>query len=268
MKATLWRKNQWRTAFEFKYRKMHQEDSPHHPWWYALCFTFSNPVDMTAHSQISLPLMKNQDLAKISKRKGKKSRQSWILRSLKKGHHTKLTITVLCPNLLCKLFVLQPLSRLALRWMCDSPQTRCAQRTTPYISVTRTSDKRMKKRKVKRFLQGRRLFLKMDGCTRQRINYFATNIKYVDDSNNRVTHTLAIPMLITQWVSNLVENVFKDKYQVETESGFVHCHRQCMKYAEDGGKTECEDSQFRTDWNWKRWRWSANRSWGWAEWWK
>jgi len=34
-------------------------------------------------------------------------------------------------------------SPVVLRWMCDSPRTRCAWRTTPYIYVARTSNNRV-----------------------------------------------------------------------------------------------------------------------------
>ena len=51
-----------------------------------------------------------------------------------------------------------------------------------------------KKEKIvlKKMLRDKFCFLKMDACTRQRINYFAINVQFVDDNNTLTIRTLAV----------------------------------------------------------------------------
>ena len=56
-----------------------------------------------------------------------------------------------------------------------------------HVSLDRTNIRRLvikhakqKKDEMRQVLKGRHVFLKMDGCTRQRVNYFAINVRYSD----------------------------------------------------------------------------------------
>ena len=48
------------------------------------------------------------------------------------------------------------------------------------------------KEEPKKSLKGRFVFLKMDGCTRHRVNYFAINVRFVCENNKIVIETLAV----------------------------------------------------------------------------
>ena len=48
------------------------------------------------------------------------------------------------------------------------------------------------KEDLKKSLKGRFVFLKLDGCTRHRVNYFAINVRFVCENNKIVTKTLAV----------------------------------------------------------------------------
>ena len=48
------------------------------------------------------------------------------------------------------------------------------------------------KEELKKSLKGRFVFLKMDSCTRHRVNYFAINVRFVCENNKIVTKTLAV----------------------------------------------------------------------------
>ena len=48
------------------------------------------------------------------------------------------------------------------------------------------------KQELKNTLKNRFLFLKMDGWTRHKVNYFAINARFTNDDNKVVTKTLAI----------------------------------------------------------------------------
>ena len=53
---------------------------------------------------------------------------------------------VLCrelPQILPTVYVIVATPPVVLRWLCDSPRTGCVWRTTPYIYVARTSNKRV-----------------------------------------------------------------------------------------------------------------------------
>ena len=44
------------------------------------------------------------------------------------------------------------------------------------------------KEELKELLKGQLIYLKMDACTRHRVNYFAINVRFVDESNMMVTN--------------------------------------------------------------------------------
>jgi len=70
------------------------------------------------------------------------------------------------------------------------------------------------KNKLKEELRDKFLFLKMDGCTRHRINYFALNVQFVDSKNEVRIFTLAVRDTENQhssdFIQRLVEDVLKD----------------------------------------------------------
>ena len=71
-----------------------------------------------------------------------------------------------------------------------------------------------RKNKLKETLHDIFLFLKMDGCTRHRINYFALNVQFVDSKNKVRIFTLAVRDTENQhssdFIQRLVEDVLKD----------------------------------------------------------
>ena len=70
------------------------------------------------------------------------------------------------------------------------------------------------KNKLKEELRDKFLFLKMDGCTRHRISYFALNVQFVDSKNEVRIFTLAVRDTENQhssdFIQRLVEDVLKD----------------------------------------------------------
>jgi hypothetical protein len=70
------------------------------------------------------------------------------------------------------------------------------------------------KEELQRTLKGRFVFLKMDACTRHRVNYFASNVRFVDGNNKIVTQTLAVKdteaHYTSEYLEKLVEKVLKD----------------------------------------------------------
>ena len=70
------------------------------------------------------------------------------------------------------------------------------------------------KNKLKEELRDKFLFLKMDGCTRHRINYLALNVHFVDSKNEVRIFTLAVRDTENQhssdFIQRLVEDVLKD----------------------------------------------------------
>ncbi|KAM4049182.1 LOW QUALITY PROTEIN: uncharacterized protein ACNLHF_006937, partial [Anomaloglossus baeobatrachus] len=70
------------------------------------------------------------------------------------------------------------------------------------------------KEELKKTLKGRFLFLKMDACTRHRVNYFAINVRFVCDKNEIVTKTLAVKDTkahhTSEFLQVLVEKVLQD----------------------------------------------------------
>ena len=61
----------------------------------------------------------------------------------------------------------------------------------------------------------------MDAATRHRVNYFAINIRYVDNENNSVTKTLAVRDTknshTSEFISDLLCKVLND-YNIEIEN--------------------------------------------------
>ena len=55
-------------------------------------------------------------------------------------HRLSAVLSGCCPQIITGIVATSPV---ALRWLCDSPRTGCAWRTTPYIYVARTSNKRV-----------------------------------------------------------------------------------------------------------------------------
>ena len=70
------------------------------------------------------------------------------------------------------------------------------------------------KNKLKEELRNRFLFLKMDGCTRHRMNYFALTVQFVDFKNEVRIFTLAVKDTENQhsndFIQWLIEDVLKD----------------------------------------------------------
>ena len=60
---------------------------------------------------------------------------------------------------------------------------------------------------LKEMLQGKLLFIKMDPCTRQRVNYMAINIQFIDDQNNLAICTLAMRDTKTQHSSDYIKKL-------------------------------------------------------------
>lgn len=67
---------------------------------------------------------------------------------------------------------------------------------------------------VKEILHRKFCFLKMDACTRQRINYFAINVQFVDDNNSLAIRTLAVRDTKSQhtsaYIKDIVANVLEE----------------------------------------------------------
>ncbi|XP_073507370.1 uncharacterized protein [Phyllobates terribilis] len=76
------------------------------------------------------------------------------------------------------------------------------------------------KEDLKKTLKRRFMFLKMDACTRHRVNYFAINVRYVCDHKDIVTKTLAVKDTkahhTSQFLQALVEKVLQD-YELKKE---------------------------------------------------
>ena len=66
------------------------------------------------------------------------------------------------------------------------------------------------KNKLKEKLRDKFLFLKMDGCTRHRINYFALNIQFVDSKNELRVFTLAVRDTENQHSSDFIQRLVED----------------------------------------------------------
>ncbi|XP_075172075.1 uncharacterized protein LOC142243755 [Anomaloglossus baeobatrachus] len=76
------------------------------------------------------------------------------------------------------------------------------------------------KEELKKTLKGRFVFLKMDACTRHRVNYFAINVRFVCDKNEIITKTLAVKDTkahhTSEFLQVLVEKVLQD-YELKKE---------------------------------------------------
>ena len=66
------------------------------------------------------------------------------------------------------------------------------------------------KNKLKEELRDKFLFLKMDGCTSHRINYFALNVQFVDSKNEVRIFTLAVRDTENQHCSDLIQRLVED----------------------------------------------------------
>ena len=77
------------------------------------------------------------------------------------------------------------------------------------------------KNKLVEDIRHKLIFVKMDAATRHRVNYFAINIRYVDNENNSVTKTLAVRDTknshTSEFISDLLCKVLHD-YNIEIEN--------------------------------------------------
>ncbi|KAL8203028.1 UNVERIFIED_CONTAM: hypothetical protein K2H54_036077 [Gekko kuhli] len=71
-----------------------------------------------------------------------------------------------------------------------------------------------KKEELQEVLKGCFVFLKMDACTRHRVNYFAINVRFVDENNKTITRTLGLKDTqahhTSDYLQKLVEGVLED----------------------------------------------------------
>lgn len=78
-----------------------------------------------------------------------------------------------------------------------------------------------RKNLLKNMLNGKFIHLKMDACTRQRVNYFAINVQFVSDNNETIIRTLAVKDTKAQHASEqvckLIEDVLKD-FEIKKEN--------------------------------------------------
>ncbi|KAM9307836.1 uncharacterized protein PAF06_011978 [Gastrophryne carolinensis] len=78
------------------------------------------------------------------------------------------------------------------------------------------------KKELQESLKGRFVFLKMDACTRHRVNYFAINVRFVCEKNEIVTITKTLAVKDTkahhssEFLQVLVENVLQE-YELKKE---------------------------------------------------
>ncbi|KAM5158321.1 LOW QUALITY PROTEIN: uncharacterized protein ACMZJ9_009610 [Mantella aurantiaca] len=77
-----------------------------------------------------------------------------------------------------------------------------------------------KKEELQKVLKGRFVFLKFDACTRHRINYFAINVRFVDENNKTITRTLGLKDTqahhTSDYLQKLVEGVLED-FEIKKE---------------------------------------------------
>ncbi|GFG29456.1 hypothetical protein Cfor_08213, partial [Coptotermes formosanus] len=77
-----------------------------------------------------------------------------------------------------------------------------------------------KKEELQKVLKGRFVFLKMDACTRHRVNYFAINVRFVDENNKTITRTLGLKDTqahhTSDYLQKLVESVLED-FEIKKE---------------------------------------------------
>ncbi|XP_044134821.1 AP-4 complex subunit mu-1 isoform X1 [Bufo gargarizans] len=77
-----------------------------------------------------------------------------------------------------------------------------------------------KKEELQKVLKGRFVFLKMDACTRHRVNYFAINVRFVDENNKTITRTLGLKDTqahhTSDYLQKLVEGVLED-FEIKKE---------------------------------------------------
>ena len=80
------------------------------------------------------------------------------------------------------------------------------------------------KEELKRKLKNKFVYLKMDACTRHRVNYFAINVRYVD-KGRYITKTLAIKDTDAQHSSAFLKQLVKD---VLHDYGIEKSHVLCI----------------------------------------
>ena len=70
------------------------------------------------------------------------------------------------------------------------------------------------KEELRKTLKGRFMYIKMDGTTRHRVNYFAINARFVDANKKMVTQTLGVKDIKAHhdstYLQSLVEDILKD----------------------------------------------------------
>lgn len=85
------------------------------------------------------------------------------------------------------------------------------------VSLTRDSIRNLvieeaekNKTKLKEILHGKFIYLKMDACTRHRVNYFAINVQFIDHDQKVVICTLAVKDTKAQHTSDYLQNQVMD----------------------------------------------------------
>ena len=86
------------------------------------------------------------------------------------------------------------------------------------------------KNKLKEELCDKFLCLKMDGCTRHRINYFALNVQFVDSKNEVRIFTLAVRDTENQYSSDFIQRLVEDVLM-----DFVISKQQVLAVVTDNG---------------------------------
>lgn len=73
---------------------------------------------------------------------------------------------------------------------------------------------RTRKEELRKSLKDRIIFIKMDACTRHRVNYFAINVRFVDENNKILTRTLGVKDTqahhTSEYLQKLVQEVLDD----------------------------------------------------------
>ncbi|XP_023212677.1 uncharacterized protein LOC111615505 [Centruroides sculpturatus] len=79
----------------------------------------------------------------------------------------------------------------------------------------------LKKDELRKKLKDRLIFIKMDACTRHRVNYFAINVRFIDENNTIVTKTLAVKDTMAhhtgEYLQKLVQEVLED-FKIKKEN--------------------------------------------------
>ncbi|XP_023222406.1 uncharacterized protein LOC111623902 [Centruroides sculpturatus] len=79
----------------------------------------------------------------------------------------------------------------------------------------------LKKDELWKRLKDRLIFIKMDACTRHRVNYFAIDVLFIDENNTIVTKTLAVKDTMAhhtgEYLQKLVQEVLED-FKIKKEN--------------------------------------------------